>query len=325
MSKDRSASLDLSRFVAAGIVFIGHMLFLPVDMHYSNQITALLSPFRTGDIAVLYFFALSGYVLKIGPKNNTYGKWLKRRIIRLYPIYLSAWVFGLIIVVAHKGDLLNERVLGLGLLGFQSLDPKVNLVINAPLWSLSVEIIFAFWLYFFLKLRESPLGLLLIIVAGLSLWNSSQSSPILRAIPYFASGILLSSPFFKNMTIHQFRIRVLVIFLCIFYIFFGAAAILQIPSNIFGEVYRLFIVCILLLLYSQLDISQRFHSITEALGRRSFAIYAFHYPVLLIANYYIRPATSITFALYVILSISMTFLISEFAYRYIDEISIRFR
>jgi peptidoglycan/LPS O-acetylase OafA/YrhL len=64
----RNSALDLSRFLAALIVFIGHFVWF--DQRFSGwQGNQILGVFRSGNQSVLYFFALSGFVLSIAAKN----------------------------------------------------------------------------------------------------------------------------------------------------------------------------------------------------------------------------------------------------------------
>ncbi len=53
--KERYAELDLARFMAALIVFAGHMVFLPKEMNWSSKSMVFLSPISTGAVAVLFF------------------------------------------------------------------------------------------------------------------------------------------------------------------------------------------------------------------------------------------------------------------------------
>ena len=149
----RSASLDLSRFIAALMVFTGHLLILPRFLNNDSAPASILDSVRTGDTAVMYFFALSGYVLTIGRNSSGYLSWTVKRLTRLYPVYFLAWSFGLVALLVHSTGLLSAKVILLGLIGFQSLDPEINLIINPPLWSLSVEIIFALIFYYLLKIK----------------------------------------------------------------------------------------------------------------------------------------------------------------------------
>lgn len=321
MKTHRFAALDLARFFAAMVVFLGHLLFLPQSFTWSPQVSEFLSPIRVGDTAVLFFYALSGYVLNIGINNHNYYTWVKKRIFRLYPVYISAWFFGFLLILFHDRNLLNIKVLLLGVLGAQSFDPKVSLVINGPLWSLSVEIIFSFILFFLLRLRNVPWVLFVLIPLELILWNQNPDSPLLRAFPYFTLGVLLrSNIFFKRATSGNARGLTILSFL--YFVFFGARQILELPFTVAGEVAKVFIIGLTLFAVSRVEINGKLAEISVRLGRRSFCIYAFHFPVLLISNYFIQPGNIGGFIAYATLSILGTAFISEFAFRFIDSPSL---
>jgi peptidoglycan/LPS O-acetylase OafA/YrhL len=318
MNSGRSAALDLSRVAAAFVVFTGHLIFLPNTFDVSNQLNNFLSPIRTGELAVLYFFALSGFVLNIGSKEVKYRDWVRHRLLRLYPVYLTAWMFGLSLVALHKSELLNYKVLLLGVIGFQSLDSSISLVINGPLWSLSVEIVYAFVFYYLLKLRSSPITLIFLILSGIIAWLALPNSALLRALPYFGIGVLLSSPTFKKIKIDQKFLKIFVLFTIFFYIFFGARVLISQSNVLSGELVRLGTVTVLLFTFSRTTLPIKVQAISEWLGRRSFTLYAFHFPILLIFDFIIKPNNWLTFLCYLISSAFCSVAAAELAFRFID-------
>ena len=322
MKKSRQPALDLSRFLAAVIVFTGHLFFLPQTHKWPSDQITLLSPIRTGDTAVLYFYALSGYVLTIDATKQTYFNWTKRRWLRLYPVYISAWLIGFGIVLVHNHKLINVKVILLGLFGFQSWDPNVNLVINAPLWSLSVEIIFAFFLYYILKLRDFPIVLFASIGPAIIFWNSSPNSPVLRSLPYFLIGILLSSEVFRRKRPNRYLTATFFVIALPYFVLIGAKQILALPYSVRGELSKILIIATLLFFVSKIELSGKIEGISTFLGKRAFCIYAFHYPVLLVTNYLVHPVSSNQFLVYIFCSIPISVGIAEIAFRFVDEPSI---
>ncbi|UOQ76164.1 acyltransferase [Hymenobacter sp. 5516J-16] len=87
----------------------GFVAFLVVLTHCSGFDKLLNGTQRTGiwtysfpgHLAVLIFFILSGYVIGLSTKNSltwhTAGEYLKKRLLRLYPIYALALIMALII------------------------------------------------------------------------------------------------------------------------------------------------------------------------------------------------------------------------------------
>jgi peptidoglycan/LPS O-acetylase OafA/YrhL len=318
MVNERSAALDLSRFVAALIVFLGHMLFLPKYIEASGFHFFSLDFIRTGDTAVLFFFALSGCVLAPFAQRDSYFQWTKRRILRLYPVYISAWLFGLVVIAGHKANLVNAKLLIFGILGIQSSDKELYLVVNPPLWSLSVEIIFAFFLYYLIRLRGHPYLLLFILSAFIALPENYLGSPILRAAPYFIIGILTKSNYVSRIQVRSIYGVATLGLVGILYLYQGATWILGLPYSVYGETQKLFMIGLLIIIVSSVKLEGALAKNAIALGKRSFCIYAFHYPLLLIFNFLIRPETGVQFSLYLALSLISTFAVSEIAFRVID-------
>ena len=316
--KERHAALDLARFIAALIVFAGHLVFLPKEMYWTSNALVLLSPISTGAIAVLFFFALSGFVLSFQNSKSNYVDWTKRRLIRLYPVYLISWLSGLFLVIAHDTNLLSIQTLVLGVLGFQSFSQESSMVVNAPLWSLSIEIIFAFFLYFLIKLRDRPIYLVLIIVIDLVILNELFSSIILDALPYFAIGILLRNEKILKIRIRRFFVNSILIIATLYYFLIGARQIKILPNTFIGDICIILGMFLFLFLLSHFHINPNLSKMAIALGKRSFCLYAFHYPILLVFDYFLDPFTNVQFALYCVLSITSTCIATELGYRLID-------
>ena len=316
--KERYASLDLARFIAALIVFAGHMVFLPKEIYWTSNALVLLSPISTGAIAVLFFFALSGFVLSFQNSKLNYVDWTKRRLIRLYPVYLISWLSGLSLVIAHDTNLLSIQALVLGVLGLQSFSQESSMVVNAPLWSLSVEIIFAFFLYFLIKLRDRPIYLVLIIVIDLVILKELFSSIIVDALPYFAIGILLRNEKILRIKVRRIFVNSILLSATVYYLLIGAGQIKIWPNTLIGDVCLILGMFLFLFLLSRFQINPNLSKLAIALGKRSFCLYAFHYPVLLVFNYFLSPSTGTQFALYSGLSIASTCIATELGYRLID-------
>ncbi len=94
-------------------------------------------------IAVLIFFILSGYVIGITNDRLDFNrcnviKYLKKRAIRLYPIYLIALVIS--IAVADSGQFSGGQLLG-NFAFLQEFAVK-TISTNVVLWSLSYEVVY---------------------------------------------------------------------------------------------------------------------------------------------------------------------------------------
>ena len=141
--------LEAIRGIAMTFVALSHVLYLDLltpDLNFPRWLRSI----EGGHAGVLVFFVLSGYV--IGWTNSrTFSReaardYLRRRLIRLAPIYLLAvaittavmWVTGLWaplrVIVGSVFCLQNFN----GYFGF-SLNPPL---VNNPLWSLNYEILY---------------------------------------------------------------------------------------------------------------------------------------------------------------------------------------
>jgi peptidoglycan/LPS O-acetylase OafA/YrhL len=317
----RSAALDFSRFSAAVIVFLGHLLFLPTTFLWTPNTTRLLDPLRTGETAVLFFFALSGYVLAISDRDYSYPSWIGRRLLRLFPVYIVAWIFGLVLLTAHNLRLPDLGVLILGISGMSAANSNFNLISNPPLWSLSTEIMYAFILFYLLKLKSRPLLLMCALIASIFAWSFFTEAPILRAAPYFLIGVLLRNQWFIKLKIDPIIALSILVIVGVFFILKGASLLLLLSYSIEGEVPKIILVGLLIFLFSKIQISGSLGRYSIEAGKRSFCLYAFHYPILLIFNFLIEPDNKTTMTLYVFLAISTTLGITELTYRYIDRTS----
>jgi peptidoglycan/LPS O-acetylase OafA/YrhL len=205
----RFVVLDFYRFVAALGVFIFHL----------KNIDKGISPVWNGSYGLFVdmFFILSGFVISYSyPATSTgirsYGRFLVRRIARIYPLHLLtlfafvilAWI-GIAGPTSHTGPL--DFVYNLFLV--QAWGVTDHLSFNSPSWSISAEL-FCYLLFPVLMLAAAsvpPLVLALIVAISyailahghLPIWQEQSQMyganfdyGMLRALPSFLNGILLT-------------------------------------------------------------------------------------------------------------------------------------
>ena len=205
----RFVVLDFYRFVAALGVFIFHL----------KNIDKGISPAWNGSYGLFVdmFFILSGFVISYSyPATSTgirsYGRFLVRRIARIYPLHLLtlfafvilAWI-GIAGPTSHTGPL--DFVYNLFLV--QAWGVTDHLSFNSPSWSISAEL-FCYLLFPVLILAATsvpPLVLALIVAISyailahghLPIWQEPSQMyganfdfGMLRALPSFLNGILLT-------------------------------------------------------------------------------------------------------------------------------------
>ena len=156
----------------------------------------------TGEVAVSYFFVLSGFVLTYvyyRPEERfDFGRFFWARAARIYPVYLLA--FGL--TGLHYLDRISRvhpAKIWASLLMVQAWFPRYALSLNVVAWALSVEVFFYLLFPFILRwtYRQS---LSRLIGVSLAFWAFSQIThaallPVLPAFPW-GRAFLLYNPIF---------------------------------------------------------------------------------------------------------------------------------
>src|SRR5580692_4355455 len=139
---NRLAWLDVLRGLAALCVVFNHFgYFVPPRIQ-----TDVYQWFNPGDYGVFVFFIISGYIVpaSLERKGSVRTFWVSR-LFRLYPLYLFAIGFAMLLWAIHFGDLRGEDA-----------DPETSVLsqllmmsnvlggINLPnvVWSLSYEMVF---------------------------------------------------------------------------------------------------------------------------------------------------------------------------------------
>jgi len=275
----RHSALDLSRFLAALIVFVGHFVWF--DQRFLEwQENQILGLFNSGTQSVLYFFALSGYVLSISAKKINL-RWLVARMFRLMPVYLICFIFPLVLVrIMAPEEYATYSQVGilLGLFASQSLFAQFYLSgANSPLWSLSVEIWLSIGLLALHRMNKNHLLLLLLIAS--EILNQLIFQPIINGLSFFLIGILFARinghVVFKVLHYRFAR----TIFLAITIAYWLAIPYLAIsvePKRLLDLVG----VCATLLLFEGIRLARGLDKVGNHLGARSYSLYAVHGPIL---------------------------------------------
>ncbi len=160
-------ALTGTRAIAAIMVVIHHYAGNLLPFSWFGQL------FQSGNIAVGYFFVLSGFVLYISQKPNNYFNYLANRFLRITPAYYCALL--LTIVVIHyfypPPDPNLGWQIGASLLFIQAWVPDCTLELNSPAWSLSVEMFFYALAPFLFIIAKRQRWFILIAAA---VWLTSQ-------------------------------------------------------------------------------------------------------------------------------------------------------
>jgi peptidoglycan/LPS O-acetylase OafA/YrhL len=178
-------SLTGLRGIAALYVVMFHFF---IGQHFTNPFTTLLAH---GYLAVDVFFVLSGFVMTLtyshlfdrGHSLSSYGRFLGKRIARVYPLYLFGTLCAFVLIL-------------LGILEAPHMDLRLALIWNllmvqswgitgsldGPGWSISTEWA-AYLLYpaFLLFLVRNRAGRWIAIAASLAVLVFLSMSPVARA------------------------------------------------------------------------------------------------------------------------------------------------
>nr|DAP94913.1 MAG TPA: putative acyltransferase [Caudoviricetes sp.] len=328
MNKSHILPLTSIRFFAAIFVLFSHLDFFkntPFDFIYVKE----------GFIGVTLFFILSGFVLSYsyqeklldGEKNKF--DFYTARIARIYPLHLLTLLFTLLFL--YQNESVKEILSNIFLL--QALIPKASYYfsLNAPSWSISVELFFYF-LFPFLITRSSNTLIkvtifILILKILLSEINISEKaihayiyiSPILR-LPDFIIGVLIFRLRFNklNLNIPTYQVIIFqILSISLFLIFIYYSYMVNIAYRF--DIYYIIPMSVLIisLSYSNGFITKVLsHKTLVLLGESSFSLYMIHQ---LIIRFSIENRIFFGSDFYMLLSIlTISILGSIFIYKYYE-------
>ena len=315
-TQKRVLGLDSLRFMAASIVFLGHLIFTIQGAKIPKNLAGhLLAPIHTGAYAVLFFFALSGFVLSNqNLQQISARKWFLSRWIRLMPVYYVTYFIGLLALILGKGykplpqNLLVE-ILGLGAITTLGVPAP-----NPPLWSLSVELLLSLFFPLLIRIQRVRFLLLLLILSVSMEQTSLGSISLFDAFPYFLVGIIASKlKYSGNKKLHNW---LLLLFLAVFVIF--SPALIVAPASMFESLLAISGICGLLLLGSHIEIPEKFISGTKLISSRSYSLYATHWTVIKIVQEICYPKSTLLWLLYCSVSIVLVAICTECLYRFVE-------
>ncbi|RZK38665.1 MAG: acyltransferase, partial [Hymenobacter sp.] len=135
--------IEALRGIAALLVVLSHVLTNEFHLDPGYRLTGIELYSTPGHLSVLIFFILSGYVIGLTNKvpivtNLQRYQYLKKRFVRLYPLYFIAVLFAVTVALYTQQPIKLIQV-GWHLVFGQVLFTEV-LYANQPLWSLSYEV-----------------------------------------------------------------------------------------------------------------------------------------------------------------------------------------
>lgn len=319
----RIASLEALRLVAAVVVVLGHLSMHEIWLPAGGQAPWYLAWTQLGHLSVLLFFALSGYVLTHGVLHpDQRPRWMLRRLRRLLPLYYVALLVPVISDAVVQRGLRDVGSAVLSVLLLAAVIPHAGAdARNAPLWSLQVEV----WLSLLLWLwalsspmrKRGPRGAAAIAASSLLIDLALQDLglQLLDGVPFFFAGVslaLLGCSWSTAWTRMAFAVALpLVVFAAPWYVTAQGQA---------ASVLAAFLLVLLIVqAAASAELPPSLAPVARALGRRTYALYALHWPVILAVCTVLPSDTSFRTAA-AILSIVMA---TELAHRFIDTAAVR--
>lgn len=282
-------NLDLLRLLLASSVLIIHAAYInpqPILQELSNLI------FSFSSRAVSTFFVLSGFLVYMSlEKSSSTLVYIRKRVLRIYPAYIV-----LIIVSCVAGIFLTNlsiknyfnfqlfKYLASNLFFLNFLTPQLpgvtfespTNVVNGALWTLKIEVMFYFFVYFiyFLNRKFSHHLVLTSLYLISTICSLAASNPELFMLPSWFSKFQYQFPM-------QLRYFIAGIFLYLFYE--------KIKDNILVLLF-----CSTLVFYFNIDLLEplaiavfiSFFALIPKLdvglskyGDLSYGVYIYHFPV----------------------------------------------
>ncbi|MGB0933278.1 MAG: acyltransferase family protein [Lishizhenia sp.] len=169
-------ALTFPRFILAIMVVVFH--YGQEAFPFGPEKYALTKFAQNGNIAVSFFFFLSGFILtyKYWNKKINIKTFYIKRIARIYPIYIITLLVLVVLALYYSTVNYDGTVhLIFHALGLQSWISGTELYFNSPAWSLSVE--FFFYLLFpflLLGLKKLKRSTKLILILGFYVFSVFQ-------------------------------------------------------------------------------------------------------------------------------------------------------
>ena len=304
----RIEQLTFTRFIAATAIVIYH--FGMGSPLFNNQYFSYI--FSKADAGVSYFFVLSGFVMIIAyikKKNISFVDFLRRRLARIYPVYVLA-LFLVVFIKSSDNVRITDLLLQIGII--QSWVPGRALVLNYTGWSLSVEMFFyvlfpwlmaffykkysvftsIFWVVIFWVFSQMVYFLVLEEHFNLPFynWKDLKYLPVMHLNEFLmgnVAGLWFVKNFKKFNTLYTFK-KYIPLCLCL-----ATFALLFLLKNLSGSIHHngllviIFVPIILLLSISSHSLSNIFSKKPFVLlGEISFGIYILQVPVWILFSDY---------------------------------------
>lgn len=244
-----------------------------------------------GELGVQFFWCISGFIFfwkyqnAIHQKIISGGKFFVLRLSRLYPLHFVTLLLIAVLQIIYVGDHDNFFVVPNN--DFRHFILQLFLAsnwggqgfsFNAPIWSISVEVLV--YLFFFLVLRYIGkavwITLLILLIGGLIKYHNLTESFIVDCIIYFYLGGLCAQIYkLTERTKYQK-------FILVFSLIVVISPLVLLKEDSFGQIKPNFLLIFApALIYigaMELTVSQKIEYLIEALGNMTYSSYLIHLP-----------------------------------------------
>jgi len=259
----RLKHIDILRGIAAIMVTVFHL---------ARSSDAPLNSFdysKYGWVGVQIFFVISGFILpyslyRTGYQTKDFGVFVLKRIIRIYPAYISAILIGIVLTILTGRELIPTYALASQLLFLNDIVGFPGS--SAVFWTLAIE--FQFYLligllYSYFLISNGRSICLVFALTLASIWIK-QPCFILTWFPYFGIGIMIFNKKFTNLSEWMFWLSI-----CI---------LLSVTTIMHGMPYTIAaLFAVIFILYANFDKETVILKVLVFLGTISYSLYLIHW------------------------------------------------
>ena len=350
---DKIYGLNSLRGIAALIVVIGHVPLIKTKEGIPLLWFEKIDQFTMGDLAVTFFFVLSGFLITYlllteqqNDKNISIIKFYQRRVLRIWPVYYLLLIMGLYVLPYIFSYSFPQDVIFYELNLWDSIKhwtffPNIAKQSNPfcfQSWSIGIEeqfyILFPLLIYFLFRksvnveLIFSSIIIAIILIrlfgeqdnnAGIEVASNYLNRGQFDAMLY---GAIAGSFFFKkSISLYRFRWLIWIVTIALFF------KDLEIGYGLTNIIYGvMFSISILVLAQANLTSE---NNLLDMLGKYSYGLYMYHVVAIYLMLYFF-PSLFVSSGLIhqvllYVLIISSTILVSHLSYRYFERPILAFK
>jgi peptidoglycan/LPS O-acetylase OafA/YrhL len=303
--------LELIRFISAFAIIIWHYQHFSFVADKPENFNREQQPYyfilnlfyNYGGAGVQIFWCLSGFIFfwkykeKISKNLINFKKFFINRFSRLYPLHLLTLVLVLFLQILYYDDkkyffvyqnndvqnLISHLFLASNWWGLE-----IGNSFNGPVWSVSVEVLVYFIFFLILKLNNSVILNIIIIIFCMLAIKLKIPSQVFNCLLFFYIGGLSAIAYEKlQMSKHTRKIFKIICFILIVSSILIYSTKIYKNSNFISIFLTLFIPLLLFFSAQPFSPSLYIQKIIEAVGNMTYSIYLLHFPLQLsIAIYF---------------------------------------